>query len=485
MTEKVPEKGDGGTRLQRTMGLWTGISIIIGNIIGGGIFVSPVAVLRSVGSPAGAILVWAFCGLLCMTGAFCYAELGLTIPTSGGDYIYVMRTFGPLLAFLRLWIAILVLYPVQQAIMAWVFGQYVVYPFFEGCPHDAMAAKLLTAAGIAVVTYINCKSTKVGTYTNNVFTLSKVLALCLLVIMGFKTMVQGVNKNLESENMWAGTSTNIGDYAQACLSGLFAYQGWSYLNFVVDELEEPKKNLPRGIIISLVGCTSIYLLTNLAYFAVLNSDELLSSEAVAIDVANRTLPEWLGWLIPICVALSCIGGVNGSIIVSSRIFFIGAKEKQIPSLIAMIHHESLTPIPALLATGGLSIAYILTGAGMFDLMSYCMFSNWVWYSCAVAGLIYWRIKRPDLPRPYTVHLIIPIFFMILCIGLLIFSFIQQPKECGIGLVISIIGVPVYYLLIANQDKHPEYLKKFMRDLTRQGQLLFQVLPEDDGPVEEE
>ena len=106
MTEKVTEKG-GGTRLQRTMGLWTGISIIIGNIIGGGIFVSPVAVLRSVGSPAGAILVWAFCGLLCMTGAFCYAELGLTIPTSGGDYIYVMRTFGPLLAFLRLWIAIL------------------------------------------------------------------------------------------------------------------------------------------------------------------------------------------------------------------------------------------------------------------------------------------------------------------------------------------------------------------------------------------
>ena len=122
MTEKVPEKGGGGTRLQRTMGLWTGISIIIGNIIGGGIFVSPVAVLRSVGSPAGAILVWAFCGLLCMTGAFCYAELGLTIPTSGGDYIYVMRTFGPLLAFLRLWIAILgvvYIYPLYKLIFSY------------------------------------------------------------------------------------------------------------------------------------------------------------------------------------------------------------------------------------------------------------------------------------------------------------------------------------------------------------------------------
>ena len=108
-----------------------------------------------------------------------------------------MRTFGPLMAFLRLWIAILVIYPVQQAIMAWVFGQYIIYPFFGDCTHDELPTKLLTSAGIAILTYINCRSTKVGTYTNNVFTMSKVLALCLLILIGFYTMYKG-KINIES-----------------------------------------------------------------------------------------------------------------------------------------------------------------------------------------------------------------------------------------------------------------------------------------------
>jgi len=476
---ETKDEGKGkGTRLKRSMGLWTGISIIIGNIIGGGIFVSPGEVLKTVGSPGGAIMVWAFCGLLCMTGAFCYAELGLTIPTSGGDYIYVMRTFGPLMAFLRLWIAILVIYPVQQAIMAWVFGQYIVYPFFGDCAHDEMPTKLLTAAGISVLTYINCRSTRVGTYTNNVFTMSKVLALCLIILIGFYTMIKGENENLAKEQFWQGTTTETGKYAKAMLYALFGYQGWSYLNFVVDELKDPRENLPRGIIMSLVGCTSIYLLTNLAYFAVLNKNQILRSAAVAIDVADLTLPAWAHWLVPVCVALSCIGGVNGSIIVSSRIFFIGAKEKQMPDLVSMINYDSLTPIPALLCTGGLSIFYVFTGAGMFQLMSYCMFANWIWYAAAVMGLIRWRFKYPDLERPFTVHLGIPIFFVILCLGLLLFSFVQEPKECGIGLVISGFGVPVYYMLIKNQESHPRWLKDIMHDVTRQGQLLFKVVPED-------
>jgi len=279
--------------------------------------------------------------------------------------------------------------------------------------------------------------------------------------------------------MWKETTTSIGAYAEATLAGLFAYQGWSYLNFVVDELEEPKKNLPKGIFMSLIGCTSIYLMANMAYFAVLSKDEMLSSSAVAIDVADRILPNWLGFFIPVCVALSCIGGVNGSIIVSSRIFFIGAKEKQMPDLVAMISYNLLTPIPALLCTGGLSILYVFTGAGMFQLMSYCMFANWVWYGLAVAGLIYWRFTRLDIDRPFKINLVIPVFFCALCAGLLLFSFIQQPKECGIGLIISLIGVPVYYLLIKYQDQHPKKMKSFMRELTRQGQLLLRVVPEDE------
>lgn len=472
------KESDGGIKLVRDMGLWTGVSIIIGNVIGGGIFISPVAVFQYVGSPAAALMVWAICGILCLTGAFCYAELGLTIPTSGGDYIYVFKCFGPLIAFLRLWIAILVIYPVQQTIMAWVFGQYIIYPFFDGCAASLFAAKLLTGCAIAFLTWVNCHSTHMGTYMNNVFTASKICALVLIIILGMKNIMAGEFVSLAADKRWEGTSYDIGMYAAACLSGLFSYQGWSYLNFVVEELVEPRKNLPRGIFISIATTTTVYLLTNMAYFAVLSKEEMINSKAVAIDVATKMLPEWAGWLIPVCVALSCFGGVNGSLIVSSRIFFIGAREQQLPRIVSMINFDRLTPIPALICTGGLSILYLFTGAGMFSLMSYCMFANWVWYAFAVAGLIYWRFTRPDMERPMKIHLIIPFFFIALCLVLLVFSIYSQPMECLAGFGISLIGIPVYYVFLYYADKHPETFKDLMDEFTRQGQLFFRVVPED-------
>lgn len=466
-------------RLVREMGLWTGVSIIIGNVIGGGIFVSPVGVFQQVGSPAAALMVWGICGILCITGAFCYAELGLTIPTSGGDYIYVLRCFGPLLAFLRLWIAILVIYPTQQTIMAWVFGKYILYPFSSCTGTNLFAQKLLTGCALAILTWANCKSTKLGTSLNNLFTFSKVSALMLIIFLGFKRLAWDQEQgSLAPDIAWENTSTDIGKYASACLKGLFSYQGWSYLNFVVEELVQPKKNLPRGIFISILTVTGVYLLTNIAYFAVLSPTELISSEAVAIDVANRMLPSWLQWLIPICVALSCFGGVNGSIIVSSRIFFIGARENQLPRIVSMIHPEQLTPIPALICTGLLSILYLFTGAGMMQLMDYCMFANWVWYAFAVGGLIYWRLTRKDMERPMKINLVIPFFFIALCLLLIIFSVYSQPMECLAGFGISLIGVPVYYLFIKYAKRHPEVYKDILDDLTKQGQLLFNVVPED-------
>jgi L-type amino acid transporter 5 len=144
----------------------------------------------------------------------------------------------------------------------------------------------------------------------------------------------------------------------------------------------------------------------------------------------------------------------------------------------MINFNRMTPIPALLCTGGLSILYLFTGAGMFSLMSYCMFANWVWYAFAVAGLIYWRFKFPDLERPMKINLIIPVFFILLCLILLVFSIYSQPMECLAGFGISLIGIPVYYAFIYYADKHPESCKGLMDDLTRQGQLLFRVVPED-------
>ncbi len=167
--------------------------------------------------------------------------------------------------------------------MAWVFGQYIIYPFFGiGCQSSDLAAKLLTGAAIAFLTWVNCHSVHMGTYMNNAFTASKLTALVLIIILGFKNIFAGEMVSLAPDKIWEGTSTDIGAYAAACLSGLFSYQGWSYLNFVVEELEEPKKNLPRGIFISIATTTTVYLLANMAYFAVLTKVEMQTSEAVAI-----------------------------------------------------------------------------------------------------------------------------------------------------------------------------------------------------------
>ena len=179
-------------------------------------------------------------------------------------------------------IAILVIYPVQQTIMAWVFGQYIIYPFFDGCAVDDLAPKLLTGCALAFLTWVNCHSTHLGTYMNNIFTASKISALILIILLGLKNIISGNLVSLSSDQVWEGTEHDVGKYAAACLSGLIAYQGWSYLNFVVEEQEEPKKNLPRGIFISIFLCTGIYLMTNIAYFAVLTRTEMLSSKAVAI-----------------------------------------------------------------------------------------------------------------------------------------------------------------------------------------------------------
>jgi len=197
-------------------------------------------------------------------------------------YYLVLKCFGPLIAFLRLWIAILVIFPVQQTIMAWVFGQYIIYPFFGGCQSSELASKLASGCAIAFLTWVNCHSTNLGTYMNNVFTASKIAALGLLIALGFKNLAMGEYASLASDKLWEGTSMDVGKYAAACLSGLFSYQGWSFLNYVVEELQEPRKNLPRAIFISIATTTTVYLLTNMAYFAVLGKGEMINSQAVAI-----------------------------------------------------------------------------------------------------------------------------------------------------------------------------------------------------------
>ncbi|KAL6266272.1 hypothetical protein P5V15_003132 [Pogonomyrmex californicus] len=274
-------------KLKKELGLWNGVAIIVGIIVGAGIFVSPKGVLRNSGSVGQALIVWIFSGILSLIGALCYAELGTMIPKSGGDYAYISDAFGPLPAFLYLWVALFVLVPTGNAITALTFAQYILQPIWPGCEPPYEAVRLLAAVITCLLTVINCYNVKWATRVQDIFTGTKIFALVIIIVTGFWWLCMGHTENFQ--HPMAGTNTQSGYIALAIYSGLFSYSGWNYLNFVTEELKDPYKNLPKAICISLPLVTVIYVFANIAYFVVLTQDEILASNAVAVCIITLIL----------------------------------------------------------------------------------------------------------------------------------------------------------------------------------------------------
>uniref|UniRef100_A0A2K6T2H4 Solute carrier family 7 member 8 n=1 Tax=Saimiri boliviensis boliviensis TaxID=39432 RepID=A0A2K6T2H4_SAIBB len=244
-----------------------------------------------------------------------------------------------------------------------------------------------------------------------------------------------------------------------------------------------QRNLPRAIFISIPLVTFVYVFANVAYVTAMSPQELLASNAVAVTFGEKLLGV-MAWIMPISVALSTFGGVNGSLFTSSRLFFAGAREGHLPSVLAMIHVKRCTPIPALLFTC-ISTLLMLVTSDMYTLINYVGFINYLFYGVTVAGQIVLRWKKPDIPRPIKINLLFPIIYLLFWAFLLVFSLWSEPVVCGIGLAIMLTGVPVYFLGVYWQHK-PKCFSDFIELLTLVSQKMCVVVyPEAERGSETE
>ncbi|KAH0950739.1 hypothetical protein HN011_002371 [Eciton burchellii] len=454
-------------QMKKELGLLEGVAIILGIIFGSGIFISPKGVIQEVGSVGLSLIIWVLCGLLSMIGALCYAELGTSIPRSGGDYAYIHEAFGELPSFLYLWAANLIFVPTTNAIMGLTFAQYVLKPFFPNCAIPDDSVRLIAALSICLLTFINCYDVKETSKMQNIFMFAKIGALMIIIAAGLIWLAMGHTENFVDS--FQSTTTDPGKIAVAFYSGIFSYSGWNYLNFMTEELKNPYVNLPRAIYISLPLVTLIYVMANVAYLAVLTPTAMIASNAIAVTFGNQLLG-YMAWTIPLMVAVSAFGGLSVHIMTSSRMCFVGARNGHFPSILSHINMSRLTPTPALIFLCVLSLVMLCT-SDIFVLITYCSIVESFFIMISVAGILFLRLKKPNMERPIKVPLWIPILFVLLCAFLVIVPCYSRPFEVIMGLLITMSGIPAYFFGVAWKKK-PIWFQRINIKVTHTIQKLF-------------
>ncbi|KAI4899224.1 hypothetical protein NFI96_011830 [Prochilodus magdalenae] len=488
MTKKIAKNGhskvDGGVQtacdppgkveLRKKVTLLRGISIIIGTIIGAGIFISPKGILQNSGSVGMSLAVWVACGVLSLFGALSYAELGTSIKKSGGHYTYILEAFGPQVAFVQLWADIIAIRPAGVAVISLAFARYVLEPIFMPCGIPPMAIKLTTAIGITTVMYLNSMSVSWTARLQIFLTFSKLLAIAIIIIPGLYQLSKGETKNFQ--NAFQVDTVKLTNLPLAFYSGMYAYAGWFYLNFVTEEVENPERNVPLAICISMVIVTVCYTLTNVAYYTVMSAADLLASHAVAVTFAEKLMGSF-SRAVPIFVALSCFGSMNGCLFAISRMFYVASREGQLPEILSMIHVRRHTPIAAVMVLYPITILILFLG-DIYSLLNFMSFLRWLFIGVAVVGLIYMRYTRPEMPRPFKVPIFIPAVFSFTSFFMVFLSLYSDPVNTGIGFAISLTGIPAYYILIVF-DKKPKWLQRFSDSVSRSLQIILEVVPAEN------
>jgi basic amino acid/polyamine antiporter, APA family len=421
--------------LPRKLGFLDALSIVVGIIIGAGIFLVPNLVARELKSPEWILAVWIFAGVISFFGALACAELGTMFPATGGQYVFLREIYGPLIGFLCGWSMFAVARTAQVAWLAMTMALYVSY----FVPMSNAAAKFLGLAALALFTAINYWGVNAGALVQKIFTLAKVLGLLLIIASAF---LWHAGPGAVRGSLQGGFSAS--HFGVALIACVLACDGWVQLSFVAGEIRNPRRNILLALAFGSAACTAVYVLANIAYMRVLSVPEIAASEHVGASVAERVLGHAGGGLVSLIILMSIIGTLNGCFLTSPRIYFAQARDGLFFRKFAEVHPKHQTPGFAIVAQA-VWAAVLLVSGSYESLVDYAMFAIWLSYGFMVAGIIVLRIKRPDLDRPYRMwgYPVTPVVFLLITAWFLGNMIVSRPVPSLAGLALILTGVPIY------------------------------------------
>ena len=459
-SEQGAKRPDGSGELERSMGPSMAVSVVVGCVIGVGIFFIPGRIAATGASFPLVFSTWVVVGVGCFLAALCFAEMALMYPRSGGQYVYLGEAYGRPIAFMQGWAAVLIIAPSAAASLSVAFvetcaGLFNLAPSIWGKTAAAVVV-------LAVIVGINLRGARWGGGFQTATTLVKAVSLCCLAALPFVSGLfsgNGIDSANYTAPVDAGEKSAFALFALVMVSVMFAYEGWQNVTTVAGEIRDPQRNIPRALFAGLALVVLLYVAANFAFHGVLSMEEVASSKGgVAQDMTTSLLGPAAGGAIALVILFSTIGSLNGVVLANPRMLFAMGKDYPLIGRMARVHPRYGTPATALLTLFLVSALY-LAAAGMFVvfnpgkdlfgiLSKYMVFATSVFYFLSVLASIVLRVRRPDVERPFRVPLfpLVPILFLALYGWFLWRIGFEQPMEAGIGLLLLLAGLVVYFLV---------------------------------------
>ncbi len=415
------------TELKKELSLYGLTMVAIGSCIGSGIFLTPSQIAGHLPSPLLILLVWALGGVITLTGALTFAELGAMFPQAGGVYVYLKEAYGGLFGFLYGWVYLVVITSGANAALSIACAYYLAFIF----PMDQTGMILTAVGALVVVTIINILRVKAAEVFTNLFTGAKLMGIGAVILIGL--IFGRAEFSLASTGSNLSSGSLLSAFGLALIGVLWSYGGWQHASFVAGEARDARRMIPRAMVIGALVVAAVYLLTNLAYLFLLPVEAVAGSQSLAADAVSTVIP-FGGALIALLIAVSTFGTLGIYTLSAPRIYYAMAKDGLFFKKLAYVHPRFRTPVNAILVQSAWAVVLLLFWGTFEDLITYVVFTDWIFFGLTAAGIFVFRRTRKGAPRPYKTpgYPVTPLLFVGITFLFVANALIAKPVMPGPG-----------------------------------------------------